>query len=534
MSGSGVENGFFMSPVLKTGLYIDPLARDILVDPTTIPLIVDELQAPFAKLTPNHGRSLIDLAGTAIKMGAEVKDENGDVFTAFNIKGSLFGDLSIGFSDIEPNQLRTNGALDVSLNTRCKKASKVLRAAGALVEWPLFSARPKAFPNPYFNEIAAIDPTAADYICESVGLNGLRYLLAQTLEANTEELQEYLDFSNNEYIKEQCRIELRQNRSALEGLSVVEYGVMYRGVLSNYRLSDLRLLTDAQQQDVIADAILALQKRKPDHMSTYSDIALLQPNNPEHREKYMNVVLPRLIGENLGILHNSLTYHRYLHKGNISVAGEIVDLDSVSGKGVYAYEEVPTIYERLRDLQFVMYDYPKPTGIDHTDVIHEILEGYITARYADDSCSTLEGAMLDALFIGNSTIEERQKLIKECFSVVYSHNDLPQLELLTLYFSAKCSGQYKEKNEFVSAITDYMRPAVAHIVECVVKESGEQISYNDTTDLIWHELTVVMFRLFKKLNDLIKEMHVQPQFAQAMQKTVSKKISAEYAPFLNA
>lgn len=48
---------------------------------------------------------------------------------------------------------------------------------------------------------------------------------------------------------------------------------------------------------------------------------------PEGRERYF-VALSGMLGKNLGILHRENFIHAYLHMGNLTLAGEIVDLDS--------------------------------------------------------------------------------------------------------------------------------------------------------------------------------------------------------------
>lgn len=68
-------------------------------------------------------------------------------------------------------------------------------------------------------------------------------------------------------------------------------------------------------------------------------------------DQYILDVLPRRIGRNLGLMHKLGVAHHFLHPGNITLMGEIVDLDSPTGHAVLGFGQDATMKERVKDIR---------------------------------------------------------------------------------------------------------------------------------------------------------------------------------------
>ena len=97
---------------------------------------------------------------------------------------------------------------------------------------------------------------------------------------------------------------------------------------SVFRIRDLQDATPAQARIMLEEAVANLQteRRLLHQEETVPEFTL---SSVEGREAYLTQ-LAKWFGEGLGILMKTGQSHLFLHMGNLSLAGEIVDLDSVS------------------------------------------------------------------------------------------------------------------------------------------------------------------------------------------------------------
>ena len=77
------SSGTTVVPVVKRDLFIDPCAREVLVNPEFLTLIHGET-SNFERVSPFHDRSVVDMGRLCIK-DTDIFDENGDYYGAFNI-----------------------------------------------------------------------------------------------------------------------------------------------------------------------------------------------------------------------------------------------------------------------------------------------------------------------------------------------------------------------------------------------------------------------------------------------------------------
>lgn len=232
-----------------------------------------------------------------------IHDEFGLVYFVLSIKGM---DLTKPFARYKPIGdlvIRVNGALEAETFYRCRKASELMRREGILTEYVFFQARPKQFPN-------------GKTITGKTNLQGFRNRLHEEYLRSQEE---HDDFDPPEVID-----------AVIRSIFESKFGVAYRGMLSNVRLGEIQYLQDKKQLgEHVSKAILALQMRKPVHFECWPEIQKLNPFREEDHQYYLDEILPRLIGENLAKFHNAGFYHKYLHRNNVTICGEIVDTDSI-------------------------------------------------------------------------------------------------------------------------------------------------------------------------------------------------------------
>lgn len=364
-------------PVVKADIYIDPraAAQHKISDPSSTMLLGPNSLgiSPFSKTSSIHGRSMEDPLHFLLEYG-DITDENGDAYTAFSIKEADASHPSASYSPIEPSQVRVHGMLDASTFERCKTVSKHLREAGVLTEWPIYQARPAFFPDTDGN----------------LGLQKFRERVYESLVQTAQ--------------RSEAPPSISQLGLAGQNITEMQFGVMYRAMLSNVRLGEVKHFNEGKTFTHIANAISSLQKRNPHHFTQW-DVhhgQQLDPRNPEDQKKYINVILPAIMGENLARFHRANCHHKYLHENNWTLAGEIVDLDSVSASDLYPDESsVVTTSSRMHDLVYGLsvLDSFIEDSFDWSDAERIYLSAYYTERLLDPnlSASDPESVILDAL-----------------------------------------------------------------------------------------------------------------------------------------
>lgn len=122
-----------------------------------------------------------------------------------------------------------------------------------------------------------------------------------------------------------------EERKRLHGLAedfTKEYEpvIAMRCVRSAFRVRDLADAKDAREaRYMLQEAFDAFtQERKVAGF----EASIEYIDSPEHVERYLHTIAWHF-GKNLGILHGNGYVHKFLHMGNLTLAGEVVDLDSV-------------------------------------------------------------------------------------------------------------------------------------------------------------------------------------------------------------
>ncbi len=367
-----------LKPVVKGDYFIDPLAREAIINPDKV-LVLEcshDLFGRFTKSSNFHGRSIEDPNRLVINSDP-LTDENDDIYTAFSIKGAEAAFPKATFYGIEPHQVRINGMLDASTFTRCHEASKLLRREGVLTEWPIFHARPKLFPDGEGD----------------VGLLKFKEMLYDNYVWH----QDTLATKDKAYEPDHVGIA----GAVGNGLLDMQFGVMYRATLSNIRLVELESLNlHNQLNDQIASAMRSLQLRKPDYFNFWSDLEKLDPESVEDQRTYLTNILPRIIGGNLGRFHNTDSYHKYLHPGNWTLAGEIVDLDTVRNTSIDPDDAADiTLENRMDDFYTSMNALEKIAGVTAYDLgrMAEVFtNAYFAERYLGENVSRFESIILES------------------------------------------------------------------------------------------------------------------------------------------
>lgn len=99
-----------------------------------------------------------------------------------------------------------------------------------------------------------------------------------------------------------------------------------RAMRSVFRLRDLSDATSLTEANAMLEESCAnlnheaAQQERPERFN---------PKTPEGRDRWLKFIA-YWTGKNVGIIHREGMAHLFLHMGNISLAGEVVDLDSVS------------------------------------------------------------------------------------------------------------------------------------------------------------------------------------------------------------
>lgn len=163
---------------------------------------------------------------------------------------------------------------------------------------------------------------------------------------------EILDEQAKELVKGYDDEELETLHEKIESLKsedgfnpVIEVRCM-RSVL---RLRDLKDASDSDKMELIKEAIKSLNIE----MQYLGEEIRFDAETLEGRKKWLEFVT-FWIGKNTGIMHGTGLIHMFLHMGNLTLAGEVIDLDSVQpvlkkGKGSgSSYKDQP-FYNKTED-----------------------------------------------------------------------------------------------------------------------------------------------------------------------------------------
>lgn len=360
-----------------TDIWLDPPALDqgIVREPNKVPILSGP-NHDFTKSSLIHGRCHNDPNGYLFA-DTNVLDGYGNEYFALSAKGIDLSGPEVQLVQSGNFKIRVMGALEADTFYRCRKASEILRAAGILTEYVFYQGRPTKFPNGKNSN-------------GWTNLNGFRQRL-------------FRDYKNEvaEFIEQGFREEDGTEfdlATVKEELALNKFGVSFRGMISNIRLGELSQL---QKDDLLGDhlcaALVGLQARKPDHFECWPEIEALNPSNKRDQTLYLLHVLPKLVGEQLALLHNIDGFHKFLHKNNWTLAGEIVDLDSIRHAEIEIedMEEIipgakwfdfKTTYTELRDVYTRLYG----AGINPNVITKPFYESYFRSRQTSENFSIFE------------------------------------------------------------------------------------------------------------------------------------------------
>lgn len=372
---------FEPTPARPETIFIDPAARAAVIDPDNL-VLLDSSPSFFGfnKVSRYHGRSITDPEQQVVRQDP-LLDEFGQVYFSFSIKGADASLPIASYDKLQPNKVRINGMLEASTFERCQQASRHLREHGVLTEWPIFHAEPDHFPE------------------NKVGIDDFREQLYDN----------YLEFQ---------QVKLRPENTGMIGdsfgkiglvglgLTEVEFSVMYRAMLSNARIPDLHYL---QAEGLYSDslirelenAIKSLQQRNVTDFKAYEELMALDPIGERDQKKYLGEILPAIMGENLARFHNSQCVHSFPHSGNWTLAGELVDLDTVECSELYE-DDIPFVDEdsRFNDLSTTLVALDSLVSYTDSDaygVYHLFCDAYVSARHQSTNTTDDDRILMEAI-----------------------------------------------------------------------------------------------------------------------------------------
>jgi hypothetical protein len=202
------------------------------------------------------------------------------------------------------------GLMDEGMAVTTARRARQLAAAGMRTEAVAGLYRIKAL------RIYGQEVKTKDFLAEAVS----------QLRALADEARERGDMEEQEEFLAKIR-DLKDRENGYK--PVIEVRLM-RSVL---RLRDLKDAEPALRQEMLDEACRCLNIEQ---QALGSDLRF-EAKTPEGRKQWLEFMVGA-IGKNLGILHRHGLVHMFLHMGNLTLAGEIVDLDSVQpvvkkGKG---------------------------------------------------------------------------------------------------------------------------------------------------------------------------------------------------------
>jgi hypothetical protein len=347
--------------------------------------------------------------------------------------------------------------MDASTFTRVKEVSELLRKEGVLTEWPIYFARPKDFP---------VD------ISTRLGLLSLKRRLYNGV------IRE--NILNKAINPELGNMPVGVVGAIGNGLIDMEFGVMYRASLSNARLCDIRALDRNELDDRLKIAIASLQIREPKYLLLWDEIKDLDPENTEDRQRYLTEVLPRLIAENVARFHGLNAYHKYLHDGNVTLAGELVDLDSVMMPDVFVDDaEYMKPMSKVDEALYVSHNVADAlsrhlTEIKHRDseaeisisseemqnfrkkqysgIVVKMNSAYFAQRMLSDNKSELEDILLESVFFDHSELIDEPDLLGN--PDIIDPED-PLLEEIIVRDVRKYFDQYSDEDVILETFNEY-------------------------------------------------------------------------------
>lgn len=405
--------GYELCEVFKGDRWVAPQAREVVIDPDRVPILTSSIDfgiTPFKRTSVLHGRCFEDTGSVALRL-AGLFDEHRNNYPSLSIKGASCAEAEASVAPNEPGEVKVVGMLNADVFDRVRQVSELLRAQGVLTEWPFYSARLKKFPNDSLDGPARLPiKLLREHLKEAYTSN-----LSSQLGVYDKEVYPRMKYALSEW---QIIGLLGCAQKVVDGLDGFDFGVMYRGMLSNVRIGELtKFVTKAELNAHLSSAIRALQARDLDGFGFERDLRALDPDSEQDLEKYLRQVLPQIIGENLAHFHGTGCFHKYLHPGNFTIAGEIVDLDSVRNGELFEDDEMVGPYEFHYDLLMAMqqlretYKQHFHESEEAADIAEAILiDAYSAVRMLSQNITDIEILLLDSALILSRDITSETSL----------------------------------------------------------------------------------------------------------------------------
>lgn len=260
----------------------------------------------YSQIGSRHGRSL-ELTHTSHEGPSSLAvwaDKYGNRFTSIGTKGAVGLDTKPRYrANIVPS-FTVNGLLEGDSVDRVVAASRALRAVRIDTEWPVSVITPDHIPAP---------PRRLP-----IGDNTIVKMVRQK-----EFAKSALRRARFELFKKGPTAYIRDHKNLIEEHEGRRFVVMHRCTSCPYRLNDLGSISYAMSKYNL------VRKAWPEGSeTTYPELDF---DSDADYEYFVDTVLPSRLGKNTALMALLGASHGYLHPGNITMHGGIVDLDSVDG-----------------------------------------------------------------------------------------------------------------------------------------------------------------------------------------------------------
>lgn len=343
-----------------------------------------------------HGRSaeLTHDPAREESMRMYFADSFGHWYSVLNAKGNNTHEPHARYNRTLSPQWSVRGYMSDQYRMRCQRTSRLFREHDIDTEWPVYMKRPVHLILPDQNTPAS-----------------RKELITY---ASTHQEQDPEDYEPNPDVVQ-------------EALAQLEPTVLVRAMKMSERIWDLPDLSDADIQKLVLTGVhlhnFDLKRREKDGSydpRLHGDLIDTASPMQDLIDQFMTDALPRRIGRNVGLMHKLGVAHHYLHPGNITLMGEVVDLDSPTGHAVLGYGPDATMKERIEDIRALIIDgagyafIPLSEDADRERFYTGFFDAYCSARGLDPNsleslfiCDTLDLPSVGILSFLGEEIEQQ-------------------------------------------------------------------------------------------------------------------------------
>lgn len=224
-------------------------------------------------------------------------DEHGNEYSAISLKGNNFATPGMHEHPTAAEGVDAHGLQESSHLERVLKASEFMRSRGIATEYVFGVTEPKQF----------LWPGNGDEQPEMLSLDEYKRRIV---------FDHWTKLPKEEQTNEKLAGLIKQFKD-------LTFVVSLRAIDSPYRLEEVKYPTARESIYQYANDFLLDNEDQPFDVS----------NSKDGLRYTATIVAPRL-GRNMARFHHAGLYHGYLHAGNVSSLGAVVDLDSVTGEAL--------------------------------------------------------------------------------------------------------------------------------------------------------------------------------------------------------